>query len=181
MRGCARNTSRGSAAHDVWRTQADIANGEDPLGRGAFGAVLPGELDGMPVAVKWAVGTDASREALLREYSFLRSPSLQECYFIVTASPARTFVDSGPVMASRAKHHLTFENTVAVDNSSRQLKTMQLTRTFTLGLLWDGGQDYMPSGCSDHAQRFVGLGVMSKRGACACRPRPWWRGCPTTV
>ena len=53
----------------------------------------------MPVAVKWAVGTEAAREALLREYAFLRAPGLSECYFIVEARPARASADSRPVMA----------------------------------------------------------------------------------
>ena len=86
-----------------WRAQEDIIDGGDALGAGSFGAVVPGELGGVAVAIKWAVGTEASRQALLREYAFLRSPGLSECYFIMKASPARTFADSCPVRALKSQ------------------------------------------------------------------------------
>lgn len=128
-----------------WRAQEDITDGGDPLGEGAFGAVVPGELGGVAVAIKWAVCTDASHEALLREYSFLRSPCLRESHFIIRASPARTFADFGPMKALKSQASARFEHTVAVDPNAPHPHTTFFTRTGDLGLLWDGGQDYMPS------------------------------------
>ena len=129
---------------DSWRAQEDITDGGDALGQGSFGAVVPGELDGVAVAVKWASGTDASREALLREYSFLRSPGLHECYFVMKASPALTFADVGPLRAFLAKHQLSFEHTAAVDITAHHRHTSYFPRTGDQGLLWDGNWDNMP-------------------------------------
>ena len=82
--------SCGGAAHDSWRAQAEVvADDWAPLGEGAFGSVLPGELGGEAVAIKWALGTDVACEALLREYAFLRSPSLRFSTFIVKVTPPR--------------------------------------------------------------------------------------------